>query len=81
MNIDGDRLRRARELAAFSLRELSDASGVNAGTIWQLETGRRPARPSTIRKLALALGIAPGDLMVAGDGSGTGKAATRAEPE
>lgn len=72
MEIDGEKLRRAREQAAYSLRELADASGVSAGTIWQLETGRRPARPSSIRKLALALGMAPTELSAEPE---TGKAA------
>ena len=48
---------------ALTLRELAEASGVDHTTIWQLEAGRRGARPSTVRKLAAALGVQPADLI------------------
>jgi transcriptional regulator with XRE-family HTH domain len=74
MEVDGDKLRRARARAALTLRELAEASGVDFSTIWQLETGRRGARPSTVRKLAAALGVTPADLIPDEDGAGPGKA-------
>ncbi len=77
MEVDGEKLRRARMRAALTLRELADASGVDHGTIWQLESGRRGARPSTVRKLAAALAVQPADLIPddVGDGLGKGLAA------
>ncbi len=71
LEIEGEKLRAARDRKALTLRELAEASGVNYSTIWQLESGRRDARPSTIRKLVAALGIEPRDLM-ADDGALTG---------
>ena len=55
-----ERLRRARGL---SQRELAKVSGVSPATIYELETGRRPApRPSTLRKIADALSVEVTDL-------------------
>ena len=74
MDIDGEKLRRARALAAMTLRELAEASGVAFSTIWQLESGRREARPSTVRKLAAALGVMPADLIPDDGADNVGKA-------
>lgn len=63
MEIEGEKLRGARNRKALTLKELAEQSGVNSSTIWQLESGRRDARPSTIRKLVAVLGIEPSDLM------------------
>jgi transcriptional regulator with XRE-family HTH domain len=60
MNVD--KLRKLR------LRELEEESGVSYNTIWRLENGHRQARPSTIRKLATALGVDPAELVIAGEG-------------
>ena len=38
------------------------AAGVRAATITDIETGKRPPRPSTRRKLAKALGVRPQDI-------------------
>ena len=62
------RLRGLRQLRVLTLRELEEESGVSYNTIWRLENGYRQARPSTIRKLAAALGVAPAELVVAGEG-------------
>lgn len=62
--VDGEKLRAARKRAALSMRDLEDASGVKLITIHRIETGKvRDAYPSTIRKLASALGVAPAELM------------------
>lgn len=74
MDVDAEKLKRARARAALTLRELADASGVDFSTIWQLESGRRGARPSTVRKLAAALGVIPADLIPDADGDSAGKA-------
>jgi transcriptional regulator with XRE-family HTH domain len=52
-----DRLAELRERRALTLRDLSGMSGVAADTINQIELGHRKARPSTLRKLAKALGV------------------------
>ena len=63
-----DKLRELRRRRVLTLRELEEESGVSYNTIWRLENGYRQARPSTIRKLAAALGVEPTDLVVTGEG-------------
>ncbi len=60
------RLRQLRERQALSLRELSALSGVNYNSIWRIEAGRTGAQPRTVRKLALALGVQPHELLKEG---------------
>ena len=64
-----DRLRELRRLRVLTLRELEEKSGISYNTIWRLENGYREARPSTIRKLAAALGVEASELVVTGEGS------------
>ncbi len=52
-----------RVWAGMSQQDLADASGVARNTISRLEKGHQPPRPSTVRKLADALGTTPRDLM------------------
>jgi transcriptional regulator with XRE-family HTH domain len=53
-----DRLRRLRERRVWTLQELASRSGVHYTTIARAETQREyKPRPSTIRKLADALGV------------------------
>jgi transcriptional regulator with XRE-family HTH domain len=61
--MDLPRLRRIREGAVMSQEELAEKSGVARDTISKLETGRRGAYPSTIRKLAAGLEVRPQMLM------------------
>ncbi len=61
--VDGRRLRELRVERALSLRALGEKSGVAYDTINKLELSQRPARLSTIRKLAGALGVEPRELM------------------
>ena len=56
------RLRELRERAALSQEDLAKRSGVSRATIADLEADKRPARPSTRRKLAKALEVAPHEL-------------------
>ena len=63
-----DRLRELRRLRVLTLRELEEESGVSYNTIWRLENGHREGRPSTIRKLARALGVQPAELVVSEEG-------------
>jgi transcriptional regulator with XRE-family HTH domain len=61
--VNGHRLRQLRVERALSLRALAQRSGVAFDTINKLELGHRPARLTTIRKLAEALGVEPKELM------------------
>ena len=61
--MDLPRLRRVRQGAVMSQEELAERSGVARDTISKLETGRRGAYPSTIRKLAAGLEVRPQMLM------------------
>jgi transcriptional regulator with XRE-family HTH domain len=61
--MDLPRLRRVRQGAVMSQEELAERSGVARDTISKLETGRRGAYPSTIRKLAAGLEVQPQLLM------------------
>lgn len=55
------RLRQRRLRVSLSQRELAKASGVAASTIARIESGAQ-AHPSTVRRLASALGCAPSGL-------------------
>ena len=57
------KLRDLRRRRVLTLRELEEESGVSYNTIWRIENGYREARPSTIRKLAAALGIEAEELV------------------
>jgi transcriptional regulator with XRE-family HTH domain len=65
MEVDGQKLRRARYLQAYSLSDLEERSGVNKSTILAIEQGKRKRapHPGTIRKLAQALGVEPRELL------------------
>ncbi len=63
-----DRLRELRRRKVLTLRELEEQSGVSYNTIWRLENGYRQARPSTIRKLAAALGVDASELVAIREG-------------
>lgn len=56
-------LANCRERSLLSQAELAKATGVHTATISRLETGRRGARPSTLRRLAEALGVEPRELL------------------
>lgn len=55
----GARLRTAREQRVWSQRQLAAESGVQKTTISRLEQGKHTPTPSTITKLAGALGVSP----------------------
>jgi transcriptional regulator with XRE-family HTH domain len=62
-DVHGQRLRQLRVEWALTLRALAERSGVSYDTINKLELCQRPARLSTIRKLADTLGVEPRELM------------------
>jgi transcriptional regulator with XRE-family HTH domain len=47
----------------LSQQDLERMTGVAQSTISRLEANQRPARPTTVRKLAGALGVEPKELM------------------
>jgi transcriptional regulator with XRE-family HTH domain len=63
MEVNVQKLRELRRRRVLTLRELEEESGVSYNTIWRIENGYREARPSTIRKLAAALGAKPEELV------------------
>jgi transcriptional regulator with XRE-family HTH domain len=56
-------LKRFREIRALSRKDLAQRSHVNASTIYRAERGQTRLRPSTVRKLAQALGVPPDELL------------------
>ena len=57
------RLRVVRESKFLTQRELATRAGMAQATIARLETQKQPARLTTVRKLAEALGVEPAVLM------------------
>ena len=55
-------LRDLRESKFISQDDLAKVSGIAASTISRLETGKEKPRFVTVRKLAAALGVEPGDI-------------------
>jgi transcriptional regulator with XRE-family HTH domain len=64
MEVDVQKLKRLREDQVLSQRELARKAGLAQGTVWRLESGFPEAHPSTIRKIAGALGVEPRELVV-----------------
>jgi transcriptional regulator with XRE-family HTH domain len=62
VKINGAKLRELRQRKMLSLRELGERSGVAFDNINKLENERRAAQPRTVRRLAEALGVEPGEL-------------------
>ena len=55
----GEKLKDLRLRRAMSQRKLAEAAGMSQRAIVDLETDRREPRPSTLGKLANALGVEP----------------------
>ena len=66
MEVNVERLKTLRSEHVLTLRELAEEAGVSKDTIWRLENGHSEAHPSTIRKLARALGVQPKELVRTG---------------
>lgn len=60
-------LAKVRRSKGFSQRALGRAAGVSPSTVYELESGRRIANPSTLSKLAKALDVEIVDLLEAAD--------------
>lgn len=63
MGILGENLRAAREKRELTQEQLSERTGVQAGEISRIETGKRDPQVSTVLKLADGLDLAPGELL------------------
>jgi transcriptional regulator with XRE-family HTH domain len=59
MPFNGMRLRELRLRRALTLRDLGALAGLAYDNIHAIERGKHAPRPSTVRKLAAALGVAP----------------------
>jgi transcriptional regulator with XRE-family HTH domain len=70
-----EQLRGWRQRRALSQAELAARAGVAEPTVVRIEGGK-PTRPSTLRRLADALGLSPGELI---DGPPTRQAAAVGE--
>ena len=64
------KLKRLRENQVLSQRELARKAGLAQGTVWRLESGFAHAHPSTIRKIAVALGVEPREMVKKGGQDG-----------
>ena len=51
-----------RSKQLLSIRDLADKAGVAPGTIVRIEAGGAPPRFVTMRKIAAALGVEPGEI-------------------
>ena len=58
----GNRLKRLRSERYLSQRELAKEAGLSPATIFKLENDLAQPHPSTIRKLAGALSVAPSEI-------------------
>ena len=56
-------VRRLRTVRALSQRELVARAKLSVTTVNRIETGQRKPMPSTVRKLAEALGVTPEELL------------------
>jgi len=61
--IDGTRLKRLRLERTMTQRELAAKAGITHDAISMIEHGKRQGRPSTVRKLAEALGVEPREIL------------------
>lgn len=75
--MDGERLKYWRLARTMTTRDLAEKSGVNPSAISEIERGKRVPHPSTIRKLAEALGVEPQELL---KGAGEVAPPARLEP-
>jgi transcriptional regulator with XRE-family HTH domain len=59
----GDNVRELRTLSALTQEELADRAGITATALSRIERNEAEPRPSTLRKLAAALGVEPRELI------------------
>ena len=59
----GDKLKRLRTEKALTQAELGDAAGITTAAVARIERNEAEPRPSTLRKLSVALGVEPSELV------------------
>ncbi|HEX5762019.1 MAG TPA: helix-turn-helix transcriptional regulator [Solirubrobacterales bacterium] len=59
----GSKLREARERLGLTQEEVAQRSGVHVTEISRMEAGKRDPKISTLRRLAEALEVKPGQLL------------------
>lgn len=59
----GGRIRKARENRSLNLHELARLSGISAPALSLIENGKRDLRVTSLRRIAVALRVAAGDLL------------------
>ncbi len=59
----GDNLKRLRTLNALTQEELADKADLTPAAVARIERNEAEPRPSTLRKLAQALGVQPRQLI------------------
>jgi transcriptional regulator with XRE-family HTH domain len=59
----GPNLREARERLALTQEQVAERSGVYAGEISRIESGKRDPQVSTLERLAKAVEVKPGQLL------------------
>ena len=59
----GARIRDARRRRVLTQKELAELAGLPRVTLVRIETDRQRPRPSTLRRLAKALGLKPQELL------------------
>jgi transcriptional regulator with XRE-family HTH domain len=63
VEVDVDKLKDLRRRRVLTMEELAVKADVGRNTVWRLEHGIMGAQPRTIRKLAIALGVEPEELV------------------
>jgi transcriptional regulator with XRE-family HTH domain len=59
----GTKLREARESLGLTQEEVAQRSGVHATEVSRMEAGKRDPKISTLRRLAKAVEVEPGQLL------------------
>ncbi len=59
----GDNLKELRTLSALTQEELADKAGLTVTALSRIERNQAEPRPSTLRKLAEALGVSPAQII------------------
>lgn len=57
------RIRQVRERLFVTQAELAERTGISEATLSRIENGLQRPRISTVRKIATALGVQPGELV------------------
>jgi DNA-binding XRE family transcriptional regulator len=60
--VDGDKVRALRANQFMSIRDAAEKAGVSPFTWSQIELGHRKAQVGTVRKMADALSVDPGEI-------------------